>query len=146
MLKLVLEGCNGDVVGAIEQCLSVDEARKTSRRSLSSSESGSSGATQTALQSIQTPQINTPTSPAEFFRNLTTTAQATTGRSPLLPTFPHYMVRVNIIYNCRTYVFNTSILIKPPPSLFLPCLYPGLAGLGATQLNSLQEAKWKSPP
>ena len=89
---MVLEGCNGDVVGAIEQCLSVDEARKASRRSICSSESGSSGVTTQV-------QTQSPTSPAEFFRNLTTTAQANpvTGRSPLLPTFPHYMVRVLLV-------------------------------------------------
>lgn len=115
VLRLVLEGCNGDAVRAIEQCLAVDDTRNTSRQSVSSSESGSSSHLGTKLT-----EQPTPTSPAEFFRNLTSTQNA--GR-PLLPSFPHYM---------------------PPPSLFLPCLYPGLAGLGATQLNSLQDTKWKT--
>jgi len=146
---LVLEGCNGEIVRAIEQCLAVDDARNNSRRSISSSESGSSSQIPTAIDSKITniselnqqnltgtmglagqgtgaPGLGGPTSPAEFFRNLTSTQNA--GR-PILPTFPHYM---------------------PPPSLFLPCLYPGLAGLGATQLNSLQDqlghSKWKTNP
>ena len=109
---MVLEGCNGEIVRAIEQCLAVDDARNNSRRSISSSESGSSSQIPTAIDSKITniselnqqnltgtmglagqgtgaPGLGGPTSPAEFFRNLTSTQNA--GR-PLLPTFPHYMV------------------------------------------------------
>lgn len=109
---MVLEGCNGEIVRAIEQCLAVDDARNNSRRSISSSESGSSSQIPTAIDSKITnlselnqqnltgtmglagqgtgaPGLGGPTSPAEFFRNLTSTQNA--GR-PILPTFPHYMV------------------------------------------------------
>ena len=110
---MVLEGCNGEIVRAIEQCLAVDDARNNSRRSISSSESGSSSQIPTAVDSKITnlsglnqqnltgtmgltgqagtgaPGLGGPTSPAEFFRNLTSTQNA--GR-PILPTFPHYMV------------------------------------------------------
>ena len=112
-MRLVLEGCNGEIVRAIEQCLAVDDARNNSRRSISSSESGSSSQIPTAIDSKITnlsglnqqnltetmgltgqagngaPGLGGPTSPAEFFRNLTSTQNA--GR-PILPTFPHYMV------------------------------------------------------
>ena len=112
---MVLEGCNGEIVRAIEQCLAVDDARNNSRRSISSSESGSSSQIPTAVDSKITnlsglnqqnltetmgltgqagtgaPGLGGPTSPAEFFRNLTSTQNA--GR-PILPTFPHYMVNL----------------------------------------------------
>ena len=48
---MVLEGCNGEIVRAIEQCLAVDDARNNSRRSISSSESGSSSQIPTAIDS-----------------------------------------------------------------------------------------------
>lgn len=113
VLELVLQGCNGDIVRAIEHCLAVDDSRMDSnkhhRRSYHSSESSSS-----------ITMNPTPTSPAEFFKNLTAPGRPFHQG---LPTFQPYM---------------------PPPSLFLPCLYPGLAGLGTSQLNTVQEAKWKS--
>ena len=114
-MRLVLEGCNGEIVRAIEQCLAVDDARNNSRRSISSSESGSSSQLPTTIDSKtgtlsglnqQTgtsigqdnsgPGLGGPTSPAEFFRNLTSTQNA--GR-PILPTFPHYMVSQILVHS-----------------------------------------------
>ena len=85
MLELVLQGCNGDIVRAIEHCLAVDDSRVDSksvqRPSYRSSESSSS-ASQLSLNPT------TPTSPAEFFKNLTAPSRPFQG----LPTFQPYMV------------------------------------------------------
>ena len=126
---MVLEGCNGEIVRAIEQCLAVDDARNNSRRSISSSESGSSSQIPTAIDSKITtgtlsglnqqnligtigpdnggPGLGGPTSPAEFFRNLTSTQNA--GR-PILPTFPHYMVSHKI---AQRYSWNIISYFSP---------------------------------
>ena len=92
MLKLVLEGCNGEIVRAIEHCLAVDDTRATSRRSISSSDASSSATTTTtSTETASSAASVTPTSPAEFFRNLTAPQR-------VLPTFPHYMVGLPFFY------------------------------------------------
>jgi len=89
VLELVLQGCNGDIVRAIEHCLAVDDRRvdsnKIERPSYHSSESNSSNSL----------NPTTPTSPAEFFKNLTAPSRPFQG----LPTFQPYMVsNFNIFY------------------------------------------------
>ena len=86
MLELVLQGCNNDVVRAIEHCLAVDDSRQTNshRRSYQSSEASSTSAAN-----------HTPTSPAEFFKHLTSPSRPFPAG---MPTFQPYMVRTCDLY------------------------------------------------
>ena len=72
-MELVLQGCSGDVVRAIEHCLAVDDARQDPKN----------------FQNSKNQTTNpTPTSPSEFFKNLTTPSRPFQGLQPFQP----YMV------------------------------------------------------